>query len=184
MRDLALPAGVQRDEPFARLLRPIDRATEAANLLSALCLLVIFVLVGAEIVSRNVLNRSIPFSWDVSAFLMGACFMLAAASALKEGSHVRVSGVADAMSPRGSRILDGVAAVVGLAITAVLTAALTEMAWLSFQRGSTSASVVRIPLAVPQAVLAAGSLLLTLQIVAQLLRVIGGARLARGEGIE
>ena len=35
-----------------------------------------------------------------------------------------------------------------------------------------------------QAVLAAGSLLLTLQIVAQLLRVIGGARLARGEGIE
>lgn len=169
---------------FAAVLRPIDRATDAANVLSALSLLGIFVLIAAEIASRNLLGRSIPFSWDVSAYLMGACFMLAAASALKDGSHVRVSGVADAMSPRGARAVDMIAALIGLATGLVLAWALLDMAWLSFQRGSTSASVVRIPLVIPQAVLAAGAVLLCLQIIAQILRIADGARIAQGEGLE
>ncbi|MDB6454221.1 TRAP transporter small permease subunit [Falsirhodobacter sp. 20TX0035] len=184
MHDLTLdriPAG---GVPFARILRPIDRITDTGNVLSALCLLGIFLLVAAEILARNLLGYSISFSWDVAAYLMGGCFMFAAASALKEGAHVRVTGLVDAVRPRTARMLDLVATLVGLATAAALAWALCEMAWLSFERGSTSAAAVRIPLVWPQAALAAGAILLCLQILAQLLRVIGGGVLARGEGLE
>ena len=66
---------------LAPLIRVIDGLTAAGNLISALCLLAIFGLVAAEIVMRNLMGISISFSWDVSAYLMGACFLLAAASA-------------------------------------------------------------------------------------------------------
>lgn len=184
MHDLTLEPTRAQTAPLARLLRPIDRITDAANLVAALCLLGIFLLVAAEIVARNLLNHSIAFSWEVAAYLMGACFMFAAASALKDGAHVRVTGLVDTVPPRAAQALDLAAALIGLAVAAALAWALAEMAWLSFQRGSTSAGAVRIPLVWPQAALAAGAALLCLQIVAQVLRVIAGESLARAEGLE
>jgi len=169
---------------FDLFLRPVDWLSGLANILAALCLYGIFLLVGAEIILRNVFLTSLDFSWDVSAYLMGAAFMLSAASAMKNGSHVRVTALRELLSEAGARRLDLLACLVGLVIAALLTWALGQMAWLSFLRGSTSASVVRIPLVWPQAVLTFGAGLMCLQILAQLLRVIRGEALASGEGIE
>ncbi|MTH66203.1 TRAP transporter small permease subunit [Paracoccus sp. DK608] len=162
----------------------IDGLTAAGNLISALCLLAIFGLVAAEIVMRNLMGISISFSWDVSAYLMGACFLLAAASALKGGSHVRVTALTELLPPRGAWALDFAAAVIGLAVTVLLVWSLGQMAWLSGTRGSTSPGVVRIPLVLPQGILTVGAVLLFLQMVAQVMRVWSGERLTNGEGLE
>ncbi|WP_138466641.1 TRAP transporter small permease subunit [Poseidonocella sp. HB161398] len=169
---------------FARIIAPADRLADLANIAAALCLLAIFGLVGAEVLARNLANTSISFSWDVAAYLMGSCFMLSCASALKSGSHVRVTGLAEILPPRAARALDIFACLAGLFAAALLAWAIGQMAWLSFQRGSTSASVVRIPLVWPQSVLAFGAILLCLQLVAQLLRLIRGEGLPAGTGLE
>ncbi len=58
------------------------------------------------------------------------------------------------------------------------------MAVLSGQRGSTAATTFRVPLVYPQAVLAAGAVLLTLQCLAQVLRLLRGEALTSGPGLE
>ncbi|MCJ8140869.1 TRAP transporter small permease subunit [Falsirhodobacter halotolerans] len=170
--------------PARAILRGIDALTAGGNLLSALCLLAIFGFVGAEIVMRNLAGVSVSFSWDVAAYLMGACFLLASASALRAGTHVRVTALAEVLPPRAAWALDLAAGVIGLAVTVLLVWALGQMAWLSGMRGSTSPGVVRIPLVVPQGVLTLGAALLCLQMAAQVLRVLSGERLAVSEGLE
>ena len=65
-----------------------------------------------------------------------------------------------------------------------LTWALVEMAWLSGQRGSTAPTSFRVPLVYPQSVLAAGAVVLTLQCVAQFLRLMRGEAISTGPGLE
>lgn len=169
---------------YESVIAVIDRLTAVGGILGALSLLGILGLISAELAARNVLGTTIHFSWDLAGYLMGACFMLSAADALRSGSHVRVTAVTEMLSPRGAPALDLVACLIGLATSVALSWALIEITWLSAARGSTAATAWRVPLVYPQAVLAAGAVLLGLQCVAQLLRLLRGERLAAGEGIE
>jgi TRAP-type C4-dicarboxylate transport system permease small subunit len=169
---------------FEAVIGPIDALTKAGNLLAGLALLAILGMITAEIASRNLLRSSLAFSWDYSAYAMGAAFMLGAADALRRGAHVRVTAVLDSIPRPMARVLEFTACLAGLAACVALAWALTEMAWLSFQRGSTSATVMRTPLMWPQGLVALGAIILTLQCVAQLLRLARGERLAEGAAIE
>ncbi|WP_323690465.1 hypothetical protein [Rhizobium sp. AN95] len=55
---------------------------------------------------------------------------------------------------------------------------------LSALRGSTSSSVIRIPLVYPQSALAIGAIILNLQMLAQFLRLLRGETLSTGPGLE
>jgi TRAP-type C4-dicarboxylate transport system permease small subunit len=177
-------AGVKKGAWLSGTLGAIDRVTDIGNICAALCLLGLFALIIAELVARNIFGTSISFTWDVAAYLMGGCFMLAAASGLKAGSHVRVTAIGEMLPSRGGWMLEVAACLIGLVICIALSRALVDMAWVSFMRGSTASSVVRIPLVYPQALLAAGSLLMTLQMIAQSLRLLRGEKLATGPGLE
>lgn len=141
-------------------------------------------MISAEIVSRNFFGNSLPFSWDYSAYAMGTAFMMGAADALRRGAHVRVTAVLEAVPRPLARGIEFAACLAGLAACGALAWALAEMAWLSFQRGSTSSTVMRTPLAWPQGLVALGATILLLQCFAQLLRLMRGERLAEGAAIE
>lgn len=169
---------------FGPIIAPIDAVTRAGSLVAGLALLAILGMISAEIVSRNLFGRSLPFSWDYSAYAMGTAFMMGAADALRRGAHVRVTAVLEAVPYRLSRVIEFGACLAGLAACAALAWALSEMALLSYQRGSTSATVMRTPLVCPQGLVALGGIILTLQCAAQLLRLSRGERLAEGAAIE
>ncbi|MGN0934714.1 TRAP transporter small permease [Falsigemmobacter intermedius] len=169
---------------FRRTLAVIDGLTDAGGILSALCLLGILFLIGAEIFSRNLLSYSLHFSWDLAGYLMGGCFLLGCASAMKGGSHVRVTALIEALPGSMLRVMELASCLVGLVICAFLTWALAEMAWLSGLRGSTAATSFRVPLVWPQSVLALGAALMTLQCLGQLLRLTRGEALSGGAGLE
>lgn len=169
---------------FSGIITPIDKLTEIGGFLSGLCLLGIFVLIVAELFWRNVLAKSLHFSWDLAGYLMGACFLLACAAAMKNGAHVRVTALTEALSPRLARLCEIASTVVALAICVALSWALIEMTYLSWMRGSTAATAWRVPLVWPQSVLAIGAVLMTLQCVAQILRVLRGEQISRGMGLE
>jgi TRAP-type C4-dicarboxylate transport system permease small subunit len=169
---------------FDRVIAAIDLLTELGGVAAALSLLGILLFIGGEIIARNVFGISFHFSWDVAGYLMGACFLLASAAALKGGSHVRVTALLEVVPSRVARLLELFACLVGLAICVMLAWALIDMAWLSGVRGSTAATAFRVPLVYPQSVLALGAVLLTLQCLAQFLRLTRGEPLATGPGLE
>lgn len=169
---------------FAHLIAAIDGLTLAGSYVAALCLLAILVLVMAEIITRNLFASSLDFTWDVSGYLMGASFMLASAGAMKGGLHVRVTALTDLLPAGAARLVDMAACLVGLVICVLLSRAFIEQAWLSGVRGTMSSTAFRAPLVYPQVVLAFGAVMLTLQCLAQFLRVATGEKLALAEGIE
>ncbi len=159
---------------FEAVISKIDAVTFGACVGGSICLAGIFILVALEVLSRNILGTSIPFSWDFSAYMMGGCFLLSSGNALKSGSHVRVTALFDVLSPRGVVLLNLAACAVGFAIACVLTYALGNMAYLSFVRGSAAATVVKTPLWIPQGVMTVGAAVFVLQLVAQFLRALRG----------
>ncbi|HEY0275615.1 MAG TPA: TRAP transporter small permease [Paenirhodobacter sp.] len=169
---------------FHLVIAAIDRLTDLGSLVAALSLLAILGLIMAEIVARNLLGMSFDFTWDLSGYLMGACFMLACAGAMRGGIHVRVTAIPEMLPRRAARLLDFAACLVGLVICVTLSRAFIELAWLSGSRGTMSATTFRMPLVYPQAVLAFGAVLMTLQCLAQLLRLSRGEKLALAEGID
>lgn len=169
---------------FHGLIAMIDRLTDLGSITGALSLLGILILIGGEIVARNLLGISLHFSWDLAGYLMGACFLLSSAAAMKGGSHVRVTALLETIPPAVARVLEVFACLVGFAICVTLSWALIDMAWLSGMRGSTAATAFRVPLIYPQAVLAIGAVLVTLQCLAQFLRLMRGEALATGPGLE
>lgn len=175
---------VSESPRFARIIQPIDALTDACGTLAALSLLGILGLILAEIVTRNFLGSSLHFSWDMAGYLMGACFLLGCASAMKAGTHVRVTALIETSSPTVARLIEVVSTVVALTFCAALSWALIDMAVLSGQRGSTAATTFRMPLVYPQAVLALGAVVMTLQCLAQVLRLLRGEPLSTGPGLE
>lgn len=169
---------------FHRAISFIDMLSDLGGIAGALSLLGILVSIASEIIARNVLGISLHFSWDLAGYLMGTCFLLASAAALKGGSHVRVTALLEVIPPALARWLEMFSCLVGIVICVMLSWALIDMAWLSGMRQSTAATAFRVPLVYPQSALAAGAVLLTLQAAAQLLRLIRGEALTTGPGLE
>ncbi|TKA97088.1 TRAP transporter small permease [Cereibacter changlensis] len=169
---------------FRRTLALIDGVTDLGGFIGALSLLGILGLIAAELFSRNLLAHSLHFSWDLAGYLMGTCFLLASGSALKGGSHVRVTALLETLPRVVGRVIEFAACGVGLVICGYLTWALVDMAWLSGLRGSTAATSFRVPLVYPQSALALGAAILTLQCLAQMLRLTRGEPISVGPGLE
>jgi len=159
---------------FQAVISKIDALTFAASVGGSICLAGIFVLVMLEVLSRNVFGVSISFSWDFAAYMMGGCFLLSSGNALKGGSHVRVTALFEFLPPAQVRLLSLAACTVGFLIGCALTYALGDMTYLSFVRGSTSFSVVKTPLWIPQIIMTFGAVVFALQLIAQALRALRG----------
>ncbi|MGI9507773.1 MAG: TRAP transporter small permease subunit [Geminicoccaceae bacterium] len=153
------------------LLAAIDRLSQAAAVVAAACLALLAIVILAEVVSVWAFNKSLEFSWEYGAFFMAGAFFLGLGWTLQEGGHVRVDILTGQLPPAAARLLDIAATSIGLAIAAFLTYALAGLAWSSFVDGSRTFTATATPLAIPQALITAGALILTLQLFARLLRL-------------
>ncbi|MDF1585183.1 TRAP transporter small permease subunit [Marinimicrococcus flavescens] len=155
-------------------LRLVDGAAAAAAVAAALCLALLTVIVLAEIAVVWLFNFSLDFSWEYAAFLMCAAFFLGMGWTLRQGGHVRVSLFAHHLPPGPTRALDMLATLAGLVISGFLTFALGSLAWGAFIGGSRTFTPTATPLAVPQGVATLGMAILTLVLVARLVRLATG----------
>lgn len=137
---------------------------------AAACLALLAIVILAEVISVWLLNKSLEFSWEYGAFFMAGAFFLGLGQTFKQGGHVRVGILAEHLPPSAARLLDLVATILGLLIAAFLTLALFGLTWSSFIDGSRTFTATATPLAIPQAVITVGALILTLQLLARLIR--------------
>lgn len=154
------------------LLAAIDRLSWAAAVVAAACLVLLAIVILAEVIAVSLFNKSLEFSWEYGAFFMAAAFFLGLGWTLGEGGHVRVDILATQLSPAAGRLLDMAATVIAIVIAGFLTLALAGLAWSSFIDGSRTFTATATPLVIPQAVVTMGALILTLQLIARLVRLL------------
>lgn len=162
--------------------RSLDRLYAVALWLSASCLCTIAGLVGLQLAGRIVdgltrLFGFVPYGFvilslaEISGYLLAAASFLALAATLKSGVHIRVTMGLGAFSDRVRRYAElwvfGSAAL----FCTYMVWQFGKFAWLSYRFNEVSTGVIRVPLALPQAVMALGMLILTIALIDELVIV-------------
>ena len=159
---------------LARIFGALDALSRACAYVAAALVIGIAALILTEIFCRTVLNISLSFAWEYSAYFLAVSIFLAAGFTLRTGGHVRVMLLSQSVPPRVAHWLDVLATFGGIVIAGWLAWSLTAFAWQSWATGSTSATIDETPLVIPQAAMAFGAVLLALQLVARALRLLLG----------
>jgi TRAP-type C4-dicarboxylate transport system permease small subunit len=153
--------------------RFLDNLYLAALWISALCLCAIAGLVGLQLAGRmaDVLLSLLQLQKygfvilslaEIAGYLLAASSFFALAATLKSGVHIRVTMVLSALNERARRIAELWAFGASTAFCAFMTWHITSFAWFSFRFGEVSPGVIRVPLVIPQAAMAAGIAILTI----------------------
>lgn len=151
-----------------------DRLSLAAAYLAAgfIVALTLFVLAGifVALLSRFFpdMPAGIPIAWEYSAYLMGGAFVLGAGMTLRAGLQIRVEVLLTAGNGVLARGLEIIAGVIGSAVTIFLAYTLTMFALRNYGYGEVSQDS-GTPVWIPQVILALGSLVLCVQMVARTL---------------
>jgi TRAP-type C4-dicarboxylate transport system permease small subunit len=165
----------------------LDTLYRAALWASALCLLSIALLVGAQIAGRLLdgtlallhmprTNFVILSLAEISGYLLAGATFLALAGTLKAGAHIRVTMALGALGERARRVLEIWALGCSAAASAYMTFHLANFALVSLRFHEVSPGMVRVPLAYPQALMALGALAFTVALLDELVVVLRGGR--------
>jgi TRAP-type mannitol/chloroaromatic compound transport system permease small subunit len=95
--------------PPDALLAAIALLELPGSIVAKLAAWVILPMVGAlvyEVVSRYIFDRPTVWAYDITYMMSGALFMLGAAYALRNGSHVRADFLLTALRPKWQAIID------------------------------------------------------------------------------
>ena len=159
--------------------RALDTIYRAGLCASAICLVAIAVMVGAQLAARILdgtlsllhLPRTdfVVLSLDeIGGYLLAAASFFALGGTLKAGAHIRVTLVLAALGERTRRYVELWAFGFAAAASAYMTGHLANFAWISFRFHEVSPGVIRVPLVYPQTAMAVGALILTLALVDEL----------------
>jgi TRAP-type C4-dicarboxylate transport system permease small subunit len=165
----------------------LDALYRISLYLSAACLLVIAVAVGAQLAGRlldgtlhlfglPVLGLQVLSLAEICGYMLAAASFLALAPTLKAGAHIRVTMVLGALSEEKRRYVEIWAFGASTLAAAYLTWHLANFAWVSFLFNEVSAGVVRVPLGYPQAAMALGAAVLTVALADETWTVIARGR--------
>ncbi|MBB4005491.1 TRAP transporter small permease [Aurantimonas endophytica] len=173
--------------------RVLDTLYSAAAGVAALCLLAILLLVAAQVGARTLdvllvaagltpTRFVVPSLAEIAGFLLAGATFLALADTLAKNVHIRVDLVT-ARLPAGLRQgVDGVVALVGAAVAGFGAYATGALALKSYSFDDVSYGMVAVPLALPQATLALGLVILTIALVDEAVLAFTGRDRIAGSG--
>lgn len=163
----------------------LDTLYRSALWLSAACLVAIALLVGLQVAGR-LLDAALKLVGldpvgivvlslaEIAGYLLAAASFLALAGTLKAGTHIRVTLVLSALGERRRRALEIWALAAAAAFCAYMTFSLCRFAYYSWLFHEISPGLIRVPLAIPQAAMAFGMLVLTIALLDELVIVLKG----------
>jgi TRAP-type C4-dicarboxylate transport system permease small subunit len=163
---------------MAAVLRPVLRAIDlvcaAGAAVAAIACAVMAIMLVTEVIATSFFNWSQPWAVEFSGYSLLAVFFAGSGWALREGAHIRVTLVTQAIPVRAAWALDLLASSGALLVTGYASYALIRYASRSAELGSVSTYLLQTPLAWPQGVLAASFVLLGLALIARLVRLMLG----------
>jgi TRAP-type C4-dicarboxylate transport system permease small subunit len=153
-------------------LRSIDMACAAGAAVAAISAALLAVILIGEVVVTSFFNWSQPWAVEYAIYLQ--CFVLfcGAGWTLRQGGHIRVGVLMQALPPGAARLLDMLGTTFAIGMIGFATWALWQQWLRTFDFGSTSFYPMGTPLWIPQGLLTLGITLLLLAFVARLLRLL------------
>jgi TRAP-type C4-dicarboxylate transport system permease small subunit len=166
------------DEPeHGALRRALDALYDGAAALAALFMIGLLAMVLLSIVSRQ-LHFHVPGTDAYAGYLMAAAGFLALAHTLKRGEHIRVTLLLSALKGRARRALE-VWALAAASLLALLFAGYScRLAWQSHLFHDISTGNDATPLWIPQLAMAAGTVILAIALLDELVLELRGRRIA------
>lgn len=146
---------------------------EAAGVLAALCVLLIFVLMVATTILRE-FGVKTGGSDDITAWLTASAAFLGLAATFRHGDFVRMSLITEKLSAPWQRRMEVFCLVLATLFTGYIAWAICRFVYESWEFNDYANGLVAIPLWIPQAPFAFGAVLLFLAIADQAWYVIRG----------
>jgi TRAP-type C4-dicarboxylate transport system permease small subunit len=165
----------------------LDTLFQTTLWLSALCLAVIALMVGAQLAGRLVdialtlvgaptIGFVILSMAEIAGYLLAAASFLALAGTLKAGAHIRVTMLLAMLSEKWRHKVELWAFGASAVFAGYMTWQLLLFAWVSWQFNEVSTGVIRVPLVLPQAAMAVGALVLTIALIDEFVTVLRNGR--------
>lgn len=150
--------------------KSLDTLYAVSGALAAFSLFMIMLIVFGQVmlntidfIALHVFGRSlgllIPSYAQFSGYALGFTTFLSLGFGIRQAAHIRVTLVESALKPKARQISLTVVACVGVGMAALISYSLCELAWQSWQWGDTASGLIRVPLWIPQSVLALGSII-------------------------
>ncbi|MCU7372965.1 TRAP transporter small permease [Paucibacter sp. O1-1] len=159
--------------------RALDALYDGAAWLAALAAVGLLLMVLLSIAGRQ-LQFHVPGTDAYAGYLMAACGYLALAHTLKHGEHIRVTLLLNALQGQARRALELWALAAASALAALGAWYGVRLVWQSHQFHDISTGSDATPLWLPQLAAAAGSLILLLAFVDELVLEWRGPRVVPG----
>ena len=161
--------------------RLLDILYSSAAALAALCMVGLLVMVLLSIVSRQ-LNFHVPGTDAYAGYLMAAAGFLSLAHTLKKGEHIRVTLLLNHLQGRARRALEIWALAAASALALLSAAYSARLVWQSRLFNDISTGNDATPLWLPQLAMAAGTAILAIAFVDELVLELRGRRVHGGSG--
>jgi TRAP-type transport system small permease protein len=121
--------------------RLLDGMMGAAGLL----LLFMTVMIGADVLLRNIGLGGVPPSNELSEDILYLVTLLAAPGLLRRGQHIRIDIALQALPPRAAWLLEWVGDIIGLVCCLIFVWYGASVAAMSFSDGSVSIKTLILP---------------------------------------
>lgn len=154
--------------------RFVDRVTSLSAYAAMFCVVFMVGHILLEIVMRNMFSRSTFVLEEFVGYATAAAAFFGLGAALRDGELIRVSLLMEAIGPVQKRVVEGICAVLGLMTVSFLCWFLIRTVLRSWERGTTSTSVLHTPLWIPQSFVVIGLVCFGLQLSVHLIQSITG----------
>ncbi len=153
-------------------VRVVDALSRGCGAIAALLVIALMVLMLYDVAMRYLANAPTLWAFDVNTYLMGSAFVLSIAYGLSHDSHVRVDLLYSTRTRPRLAWVDLIGfSLLALPVLAWITAGLWTYFAEAYESGERSGSSAWNPVLWPfRFVLFAGFLILTVQVLAEILR--------------
>lgn len=155
--------------------RFLDSLYLCAGIAGALTILVIFLLVSLQVTGRladallgmvgwRAMGFVVPSVTEICGFLLAAGTFLALPYTLVRGGHIRIGMVVDRLPTRARRLVEALVGLGAAVLAAYAAIAMGRLTYKSYAFNDVSYGVVPIPLALPQAAMTLGLVVLAVAV--------------------
>ena len=170
------PPELPRSGPLAPLFQLIDRVNPAVIVAGMLALLGAAAILSAAVFLRYFLHQPTDWQDEMAVFLLAGATFLCSGYVQEQRAHIGIEALAGVLPAAVNRLRRQFVDAASLAFCAFFTWKTLALFLEAYREGQTTSSAWAPPLAIPYGLMAAGMLLLCLQLLLQVLVGIFGPR--------
>jgi len=155
---------------FKSVVNGVDRISGLGGFLAGVMMCLGVGLIVSEIVMRTLFSKTLYVTEEYAGYLMAMLTFCALGYTLRERGHIRMTFLHKVIVGRPRIYLDMACCVIGFCFCLTLTYFTTVFFWDSVVTGSRSMQISRTLLAIPQAFLPLGALIISLQFLGEFLK--------------